>query len=341
MSIHKLAVNTSESTSTDFDTRLPITWYPIALSRDIHSQKHMNFNMFGEDWIAFRTKTGSLGVTSRFCCHIGTDLSNGKIVDECIECPMHGWRFNTQGVCEHIPAQKDIPAEAKLKTLIVEEYFGIIFVFFNETSLFSFQEIFGSTENLKFSSPKVVTLDAPACIVVLNTFDAQHYKKVHSRDFISTPEVSQPSKYCLKFTYTAKVIKQRWVDYIIAKLTANETTVSIESWGGNLLLLRNENTLYSSLVSIQPISDNKSIIYITAIKNSTREGSFFRNILDKILLKIAVILLKSYLSPDLNIIANIRPINGVLLEEPDESLKKFFSYWQNLPKCTSLNSPKN
>jgi len=337
MSIQNLQAKVLKSSKVDFDTSLPMTWYPVCLSQDLKRQKHMKFNMFDEDWIAFRTKKGVLGVTARYCCHIGTDLSNGKVVNDCIECPMHGWQFDTRGICQHIPAQKKIPSKAQLKTLIVEEHFGIIFVFYNQVALFSFQEIFGATENLRFSAPKRVALETPACIVALNTFDAQHYRKVHSREFVREPEVTQISTYCLEFLYTVKVIKKRWVDYVIAKLTADETTVTIESWGGNLLLLRNKNTLYSSLVSIKPISDQKSIIYITAIKSSKKRNSFYHKVLDKLMLRIAVTLLKSYLSPDLKIIANIRPVNGVLLDGPDASLKHFFDYWQKLPKCSLHN----
>lgn len=337
MPIHKSGANISE-TSPHFDKSLPLTWYPIALSKDLKNLKHFSFTLFGEDWIVFRTKKGSLGVTSRFCCHIGTDLSNGKVVNECIECPMHGWQFNTNGICEHIPSQKNIPKTAQIKKLIVEEHFGIVFVFYNQTALFGFEELFGSVENLKYSASKVVPIDAPACIIALNTFDTQHYKNIHSREFVETPEVNQPSRYCLKLSYTAKIIKHRFVDYVIDKLTASETTVSIEAWGGNLLLLRNENTQLSCLVSVKPVSDEKSIVYITAIKESRDKRSFFRNISDKLMLNIAASIFKSYLSPDIRVIANTRPIHGVLLKESDAVLSTFFAYWEKLPKCPPSSS---
>lgn len=324
--------NNTSKVKIPFDSSLPLTWYPIGLSKDLKKQKHMNFNMFGEDWIAFRTKKGALGATSRFCCHVGTDLSNGKVVNECIECPLHGWQFNTDGVCKHIPVQKDIPKKAVLKTLLVQEHFGIIFVFNKKAALFEFQEICGEVKNLQYSSTKVVPIDAPACIVALNTFDTQHYKKVHARDFVKPPELSQSSPYSLKINYTAKVIKQRWVDYVIDNLVSNEITVSIEAWGGNLLFLRNENTQYSCIVSVKPISDMKSIIFITALKDKDNNNSTFIRFADKIMLEFAVSLLKSYLSPDIDIIENTRPINGVLLNEADAALKQFFTYWETLPK---------
>ena len=332
--------NNTSKVKIPFDSSLPLTWYPIGLSKDLKKQKHMNFNMFGEDWIAFRTKKGALGATSRFCCHVGTDLSNGKVVNECIECPLHGWQFNTDGICKHIPAQKFIPEKAILKTLLIEEHFGIIFIFPNKTALFEFQQICGDSKNLQYSSTKIVPIDAPACIVTLNTFDTQHYKKIHKREFISKPEISQPSIYCLKISYTAKVIKQRWFDYVIDKVANSAVTVSIEAWGGTLLYLKTKNTNFGCLISVKPSNDKKNSVYLTAIKDKNSQHSLLKRIINKLMLNIAVVIFKSYLMEDKKVISNIHPIKGTLLDDTDDGLKLFFKYWEKLPKCQITSSNK-
>jgi vanillate O-demethylase monooxygenase subunit len=38
------------------------------------------------------------------CVHRGTDLSLGDVVDGCLRCPYHGWRFDGDGRCVAIPS---------------------------------------------------------------------------------------------------------------------------------------------------------------------------------------------------------------------------------------------
>ena len=55
----------------------------------------------------------------------------GKVVDNCIECPFHKWRFNGEGICTHIPYQDSIPAQAKTQAYYVCEYYGMVLIWFH------------------------------------------------------------------------------------------------------------------------------------------------------------------------------------------------------------------
>lgn len=312
-------------------SQLPHSWYPVARSKDIKRLEHICIKLFDADWIIFRTQSGAIGMTARFCCHIGTDLSNGKVVGETIECPMHGWRFETGGKCTLIPVQSAIPDQVRLSQLNCEEHYGIIFAFYGGKPLFDFPQMRDLSKDLKHSPPLTVPLAAPHHILALNTFDTQHYEKIHSRRFLAPPLVTSPEKHCLRIEYTAEIIKKRWIDYAMDKLTNTVTSVAIEAWGGSILLLKNADTGIASLVCAVPTSNVSSVLYITALKDKNVRQPCLVSSLDGLLLRVAAVFLKSYLSPDLNVIANIRPHKGVLLDEADDSLRHFFRYWDSLP----------
>ncbi|HWO96563.1 MAG TPA: Rieske 2Fe-2S domain-containing protein [Bacillus sp. (in: firmicutes)] len=65
------------------------------------------------------------------CIHRGAALSLGKVVDNCIICPYHGWEYDTDGKCTKIPQQPEgrvIPPKAKAVVYKCIEKYGLIWV---------------------------------------------------------------------------------------------------------------------------------------------------------------------------------------------------------------------
>lgn len=318
----------------------PQSWYPVGLSKALKPLQHQPIHVFDLDWILFRTASGKIAMTIRHCCHLGTDLVNGKVVNEAIECPMHGWQFDVSGKCTLIPCQSTIPNSAKLLSLECEEHFGIIYAFWGPKPLFQFPRMDDLAEDLLFSSPVIVPLKAPSFTVGINTFDTQHYEKIHSRRFVKPPIITHKNDVCIRVDYTAEIIRKRWVDHIMASITNKVTTVSIESWGSSLMLLKNQDTHFGSVVGATPLSRNNCLLYIVALKEKTENQSMAKSFYQSMLLKTASLFLKSYLSPDLNVIANIKLHKGCLLDNIDEPLSQYFDYLEKLPGY-SLNFSRN
>ncbi len=311
-------------------------WYPVARSSLLAPGKHLPVTLYDTQWLLFRTRSGRVGLTSRYCCHLGTDLANGCVIGEDIECPMHGWRFAADGQCTQIPRADSIPQKARLFSLQVEEHYGVIFAFYGDRPLFDFPRLEELPGELNCSKPIVVPLQAPYHVVSLNTFDTQHYEKVHARRFVAPPDISRPGPFRLRIDYTAEIIQRRWVDQIMAKLSGETTSVTIETWGGGVLLLQNQDTRFGSLVGVCPSGEDRCELYIIALKDCAPDRSRTQAVLDFLALGVAGQLLKHYLAPDLNIIPNMRPHRGVLLEGLDDALVSFFEYWQELPRTPVL-----
>ncbi|MBL8629375.1 MAG: aromatic ring-hydroxylating dioxygenase subunit alpha [Rhodospirillaceae bacterium] len=110
-------------------------WYVAAGVDDLKNGEPMFMRMLGCDFVLFRDSKGETHCLSDVCCHRGASLSKGKLKDDCVICPYHGWEFNMQGVCTKIPALgADVkpPKRARIDSYPVREKFGWIWVFLGD-----------------------------------------------------------------------------------------------------------------------------------------------------------------------------------------------------------------
>lgn len=110
-------------------------WYPICTSEELTTTEPMPSQVLGLRFVAFRDADGEAHVLSDTCVHRGGSLSKGKLIDGCIACPYHGWRYAGDGRCALVPsleAGTKPPARAKVDSYPVQEKYGIIFAFLGD-----------------------------------------------------------------------------------------------------------------------------------------------------------------------------------------------------------------
>lgn len=98
----------------------------------------------GQVFALWRTQDGTPVCQDAFCIHLGANLtSGGKVVDDCLECPFHRWKFAKDGsVAEipYLPNPKQCSITKQLKTFRTLDWCGMVFVYFhaeNEEPAFS------------------------------------------------------------------------------------------------------------------------------------------------------------------------------------------------------------
>ncbi|QUD85997.1 aromatic ring-hydroxylating oxygenase subunit alpha [Phenylobacterium montanum] len=87
-------------------------WYFAALSGDLRPGKLQRYEILGEPILLGRRGDGQVYALRDICPHRAAPLSAGRLVreaggSEVVECPYHGWRFKTDGVCSAIPSMVD------------------------------------------------------------------------------------------------------------------------------------------------------------------------------------------------------------------------------------------
>jgi phenylpropionate dioxygenase-like ring-hydroxylating dioxygenase large terminal subunit len=112
-------------------------WYFADLGGDVKSGKLQRYEILGEPVVIGRTRAGSVYGLRDVCPHRAAPLSAGRLIAETdgrevVECPYHGWRFRTDGVCTAVPSLVDDQAvdigRIRVRTYPVVESQGLVFV---------------------------------------------------------------------------------------------------------------------------------------------------------------------------------------------------------------------
>ena len=106
-------------------------WQPICLSKELNDlPKYLK--IMGEELVAYRDKSGVVGVLGAHCCHRGTSLEYGRIEQNGIRCCYHGWYFNENGICMEQPGEPEgspYKDEVRQPWYPAQEYRGLVFVY--------------------------------------------------------------------------------------------------------------------------------------------------------------------------------------------------------------------
>lgn len=94
-------------------------WHPV-MRYDVFVDgvvKHAR--LLGVDIVLWMSQ-GAIHAMRDLCIHRGAKLSLGKVVNDCLMCPYHGWHYNNQGQCVHIPAHPEQVPPAKARTEVYQ-----------------------------------------------------------------------------------------------------------------------------------------------------------------------------------------------------------------------------
>lgn len=108
-------------------------WQPAALSDELNTERAVvPVTLFGEPLVLFRDGDGKLGLLDRACPHRGVDLCYGRLENDGLRCPFHGWKFATDGQCLEQPAEapsSEMYKRVKTTSYPVLEKNGIVFAY--------------------------------------------------------------------------------------------------------------------------------------------------------------------------------------------------------------------
>ena len=92
-------------------------WYIVAASRDLAEDEMLPARLWDEDLVIWR-HGGEALAWKDYCIHRGAKLSLGRVHEGNIECPYHGWRYNSSGACALIPAHPEMQPPVKAHAVV-------------------------------------------------------------------------------------------------------------------------------------------------------------------------------------------------------------------------------
>ncbi|MDU8458393.1 MULTISPECIES: aromatic ring-hydroxylating oxygenase subunit alpha [Pseudomonas syringae group] len=170
-------------------------WYVACTQKQLRKGKPYRATILGLNIVLFRRRDGQPAALLDQCVHRGTRLSAGKIKDDCLVCPYHGWRYDANGQVVHIPsvdarqgAAKSPDYRYRQRHFAVCEQDGLVWVYTGtrdarETPMFRLPA-YG--ERPWQSYFMINTFDADVGSLVQNFLDVPHTVFVHEGIFRSS-----------------------------------------------------------------------------------------------------------------------------------------------------------
>src|SRR5918996_635567 len=108
-------------------------WHAVAAAGELTDEKPIKpVKLLGEELVVYRDRQGRYGLVGEHCPHRSASLAFGRVDEEGIRCPYHGWKYDRDGRCLEQPAE---PAERSYKDKIkhtaypVEKLGGLLWAY--------------------------------------------------------------------------------------------------------------------------------------------------------------------------------------------------------------------
>ncbi|MGX9943071.1 Rieske 2Fe-2S domain-containing protein [Bradyrhizobium denitrificans] len=112
-------------------------WQPVCLSEELKDLPKA-IRILGEDLVAYRDRSGNIGVLHRYCAHRGASLEYGIIGENGIRCCYHGWAYGNDGRLLEAPCEPD---DSRLKKTVCQgaypafERDGLVFAYMGPSEM--------------------------------------------------------------------------------------------------------------------------------------------------------------------------------------------------------------
>ncbi|MDX1958910.1 MAG: Rieske 2Fe-2S domain-containing protein [Leptospiraceae bacterium] len=148
-------------------------WHPI-LEETKLNKKPISIKLLDKEIVIFKDSNGKISALDDVCPHRRMRLSNGKIVENSIQCPYHSWKIDGEGTCIS-PASGF--QNGKANSYDVMRKHGMIWI--RERNSSTDFPIF-QTDGYHFISSIQTEIEAPLEIVLDNFTETEHTSSVHA-----------------------------------------------------------------------------------------------------------------------------------------------------------------
>lgn len=110
-------------------------WYPLYITAEVPDDAAIGLNVYDKQVVLYKDAAGVIHCHEDRCPHRLAKLSEGQLVNGTLECLYHGWQFDGNGKCVHIPQLPEgakIPQNACVKTYEVRDSQGVIWVWMSD-----------------------------------------------------------------------------------------------------------------------------------------------------------------------------------------------------------------
>lgn len=181
---------------------VPEGWYWLKRSDEIKTGKAIPAKFLNTEVVLYRGEDNVVRAFDAYCPHMGAHLCDGFVEENSIRCPFHFWKYNEQGVCTEIPAQKETHNIPNLKSHKVSEAYGLIWLWTglaeDSETVPEIPELAGVPLDSTLGSNFVKNCHPN--VVMINAIDVQHFRSVHQLIVDLEMKVTPLTNRCIQFS---------------------------------------------------------------------------------------------------------------------------------------------
>jgi phenylpropionate dioxygenase-like ring-hydroxylating dioxygenase large terminal subunit len=182
------------------DSVLLNDWHVVAYAPTIQEGKPVGVRLLDEDIVLWRVGE-KIYAWRDLCVHRGTRLSLGKVENQTLICPYHGWVYNEEGQCIRFPAhpQQKPPTTARVKVYHVQEKYNWVWVTLGNAAhdIPPFAEWGNTAFHIVHCGPYPLEASGPRAIE--NFLDVTHFPFVH-QGLLGDPAHAELNDYEVQIT---------------------------------------------------------------------------------------------------------------------------------------------
>ena len=269
-------------------------WFPVMKESEL-GKVPVPAQLWGTPVVAFKDSKDKVHVFEDRCPHRGAPLSKGKIVDDAIVCPYHGWAFGNKGECVSVPGLKNFKTKRchSVKALSTVVRYGLVWASFGDKGQIP------DVAELELSSYDQFSFESTANVglfeTVENALDPMHTHFVHG-GWIRSNQQRQAVLVELKVeenSVEAICKNESKQSGVIHKLLSLGRVVTLSAGrfiSPQLFQLEYRTSKDDHLLIngfLQPVNEHCSKVFLVCAYRSTLSGFLMKRIA-KSLLKVAV-----------------------------------------------------
>jgi phenylpropionate dioxygenase-like ring-hydroxylating dioxygenase large terminal subunit len=170
-------------------------WHAVAWASQVSDTAPSSIRLLDQDLVLWRNSIG-VHVWRDLCVHRGSKLSMGRVTNNCLACPYHGWEYDSAGRCVRIPAHPDQPPPARAHTTVyaVGEKYDLVWVCLGNPTrdIPEFPEWDDTSFEKIAAGPYLYRAHGPRAIE--NFLDVAHFPFVHAGS-LGDPSQAQIGDY--------------------------------------------------------------------------------------------------------------------------------------------------
>lgn len=159
-------------------------WWLAAFSGEL-GQEILPRTILGDRIVLFRGEDGTAAALYGYCPHRAYPFEKSRIVNGLMQCGYHGFEFDRQGACVHVPTQTGVPANASARAYPIVEKDGLIWIWTGEPELADPSLVpdagsLGMAPGWAMVPQPVVTIKGRYTLLIDNLLDLSHGSFIHA-----------------------------------------------------------------------------------------------------------------------------------------------------------------